>query len=97
MEPADLLYSLLQDPEAMQKLSGMAAQLLGDADAPAEPAAPPRGTDAARIQLLHALRPFLSENTCAQIAHADRILSLARMTKTAVRQVLPPDGRTKEL
>ena len=61
----------------MQKLSGMAAQLLGsDADAPAETAAPPRGTDA---------------------AHAERILSLARMTKTAVRQVLPPDGRTKEL
>lgn len=89
----------------MQKLSGMAAQLLGsDADAPAETAAPPRGTDAAprgtdaaRIQLLHALRPFLSENTRAQIAHAERILSLARMTKTAVRQVLPPDGRTKEL
>ena len=51
----------------MQKLSGMAAQLLGsDADAPAETAAPPRGTDAARIQLLHALRPFLSENTRAQ-------------------------------
>ena len=67
----------------MQKLSGMAAQLLGsDADAPAETAAPPRGTDAARIQLLHALRPFLSENTRAQIAHAERILSLARMTKT---------------
>lgn len=60
----------------MQKLSGMAAQLLGsDADAPAETAAPPRGTDAARIQLLHALRPFLSENTRAQIAHAERILS----------------------
>lgn len=102
MEPADLLSNLFQDPEAMQKLSGMAAELMHGASSPsddlsAEDAAAPRRVNASRTELLHALRPFLSEKTCTQIAHAERILSMARMAKTAVRQFLPPDGRTKEI
>ena len=104
MEPANLLSNLFQDPDAMQKLSGMAAELMHGTSAPSNPAAPsaedaasPRRANASRAELLHALRPFLSEETCAQIAHAERILSMARMAKTAVRQFLPPDGRTKEI
>lgn len=101
MEPADLLSNLFQDPEAMQKLSGMAAELMHGTSAPSAPstedAAPPRRANASRAELLHALRPFLSEETCAQIAHAERILSMARMAKTAARQFLPPDGHTKEI
>ena len=86
----------------MQKLSGMAAELMHGTSAPsddpsAEDAAPPRRANASRAELLHALRPFLSEETCAQIAHAERILSMARMAKTAARQFLPPDGHTKEI
>lgn len=100
MEPADLLSQVLQDPEAMQKLSGIAAELMGSPsaspNAPADAAAPPHPANS-RAELLHALRPFLSEETRTQIAHAERILSMARMAKTAARQVLPPDGRTKEL
>ncbi len=83
----------------MQKLSGMAAELLGSTAAPEEPAdaaVPPHHANS-RAELLHALRPFLSQDTCAQIAHAERILSMARMAKTAARQFLPPDGRTKEI
>ncbi len=86
----------------MQKLSGMAAELMHGTSAPSDDlstgdAAAPRRTNASRAELLHALRPFLSEETCAQIAHAERILSMARMAKTAARQFLPPDGRTKEI
>lgn len=63
----------------MQKLSGMAAQLLGsEADAPAETAAPPRGTDAARIQLLHALRPFCRK-TPARKSRTPNAFSLWRV------------------
>lgn len=102
MEPADLLSNLFQDPEAMQKLSGMAAELMHGTSVPSDDlstgdAAAPRRTNASRAELLHALRPFLSEETCAQIAHAERILSMARMAKTAARQFLPPDGHTKEI
>lgn len=85
----------------MQKLSGMAAELMHGTSAPSAPSAedvaPPRRVNASRAELLHALRPFLSEETCAQIAHAERILSMARMAKTAAQQFLPPDGRTKEI
>ena len=85
----------------MQKLSGMAAELMNGASAPSDSpednAVAPRRSHASRAELLHALRPFLSEETCAQIAHAERILSMARMAKTAARQFLPPDGRTKEI
>lgn len=83
----------------MQKLSGMAAELLGSTASPeesADAAVPPHHVNF-RAELLHALRPFLSQDTCAQIAHAERILSMARMAKTAARQFLPPDGRTKEI
>lgn len=101
MEPADLLSNLFQDPEAMQKLSGMAAELMHGTSASSDLStgddAPPRRANASRAELLHALRPFLSEETCAQIAHAERILSMARMAKTAARQFLPPDGHTKEI
>lgn len=86
----------------MQKLSGMAAELMHGTSVPSDDlstgdAAAPRRTNASRAELLHALRPFLSEETCAQIAHAERILSMARMAKTAARQFLPPDGHTKEI
>ncbi len=86
----------------MQKLSGMAAELMHGTSAPSDDlstgdAVPPRRANASRAELLHALRPFLSEETCTQIAHAERILSMARMAKTAARQFLPPDGRTKEI
>lgn len=86
----------------MQKLSGMATELMHGTSAPSDDlstgdAAAPRRTNASRAELLHALRPFLSEETCTQIAHAERILSMARMAKTAARQFLPPDGHTKEI
>lgn len=96
----------------MQKLSGMAAELMGSAPPAEEPpqAEPPEppaqltnllsalsqnsadcaGTE--RAQLLHALGPFLSDRTRAQIAHAERIASMARMAKAASGQLFPPDG-----
>ena len=37
----------------------------------------------AKQQLLDALRPFLSPSTCAQIDHAEHIVSMAQMAKAA--------------
>lgn len=45
--------------------------------------------DPARVQLLHALKPFVSPKTCEQIDHAERILSMARLAKAAAGQFLP--------
>lgn len=134
MESSDLFSSLLQNPDTMQKLASMAAEVMGgmtpppadfssasETDAPqqsalpsAAPASLPRTPDPTvdimtkampvlsviaqsgsklarpeRIQLLTALKPFVSPKTCAEIDHAERILSMARMTKTAAAEVLP--------
>ncbi|HIV67641.1 MAG TPA: hypothetical protein IAA32_02095 [Candidatus Butyricicoccus stercorigallinarum] len=115
MEPADMLSSLLDDPETARKLAGAAAQLMGAVPAEAPQAEPPdaehgedpaaallrralpalsaaaqnsRPGSPARARLLHALRPFLSAQTCAQIDRAERILSAARMAQAA-GQLLP--------
>lgn len=44
MEPADLFSSLLQDPETMQKLAGIASELMGGGNPP--PITPPSSDDA---------------------------------------------------
>lgn len=48
-----------------------------------------------RMHLLSALKPFLSASTGEQIDHAERILSMARMTKAAAEQFLPQQSGTK--
>lgn len=105
MESADLFSSLLQDPDAMQKLAGIASELMQSSGAPAPPAQESPSLDEsftqllpiisaisqsgqtlchpARQQLLDALRPFLSSATCAHIDHAEHIVSMAQMAKTA--------------
>lgn len=50
-----------------------------------------------RLRLLTAMRPFLSERAGQQIEHAERILSMARMTKTAAEQLLPQQYGKKEV
>jgi hypothetical protein len=49
----------------------------------------PETPDSARLQLLTALKPFLSASAGEQIDHATRLLSMARMAKTAAGQILP--------
>ena len=109
------VLSVLQDPEAMQKLMSMASQLMNGAasDPPssAEKDAAPSDASAQlmqraipalsaitqnttpvksdRMRLLSALKPFLSDATGEQIDHAERILSMARMTKAAAERFLP--------
>ena len=126
-----MLASLLNDPETMQKLAGIASQLMGSTGAsgdtppvpeqpeqsepPAQAELPAAGGDdptadfmlralpaisaiaqssrrpvcPERTQLLDALRPFLSAQTCAQIDRAEHILSASRMTQAAAGQLLP--------
>lgn len=124
MEPSDLFSSLLQDPNAMQKIAGMASQLMQNMPDTAKTQAPsampqtapasPDPTAAllqqaipaisaiaqsgqqanpARIQLLHAIKPFVSSDACAQIDHAERILSMARMAKAAASQLTASAGQ----
>ncbi|MCD8355542.1 MAG: hypothetical protein LUE11_03080 [Clostridia bacterium] len=124
MESADLFSSLLQDPETMQKIAGIASELMGNADHPQPPPAQaashiPEQSDEwmnrilpvlsgiahngqkqhhpERRELLHALRPFLSSSTCAQIDHAEHILSMAQMVKTAAEQLLPQYSGQREV
>lgn len=116
-----MLTSLLNDPETMQKLAGIASELMNgtSSDEPcAQDTAPCCSTDSGtdstadfmcrampvlsaiaqssrcsadseRSRLLHALKPFLSAHTCAQIERAEHILSAARMTQAAAGQLLP--------
>lgn len=54
-----------------------------------------RGTgapgDANRIQLLNALKPFISDSAGDQLEHAARLLRTARMVRSAATQFLPHD------
>ncbi len=117
-----MLSSLLNDPETMQKLAGIASQLMSGTDTSTDalpvqknPELPAAGGDdptaafmrralpaisaiaqsshgslcPERSRLLHALRPFLSAQTCAQIDRAEHILSAARMAQSAAGQLLP--------
>ena len=118
MSSNDMFSALLNDPETMQKIAGIASELMGNTsssnNAVPAPTSPPQQSDATtdlmqrmmpalsmlaqnsqrdlhsnRFQLLCALKPFLSPHTCAQIDHAEHILSMARMTQTAINQILP--------
>ncbi|MDO4173204.1 MAG: hypothetical protein Q4D42_00440 [Eubacteriales bacterium] len=125
MDSADLFASVLENPEAMQKIAGIASELMGNTsdDTTKQPldvpvTAPDISNETiARLlpalsgiaqssqnlpnpskrQLLHALRPFLSSDTCAQIDHAEHILSMAQMAKAAAEQFLPQYSGTREV
>lgn len=110
----------------MQKLAGIASELMGNAGSPANQTleAPEQhsGSDTsdelmgrllpvfsniaqsgqklsnpAKRELLHALRPFLSSDTCAKIDHAEHILQMAQMAKAAAEQFLPQYSGTREV
>lgn len=42
-----------------------------------------------RVQLLAALKPFLSPHTRKQIDHAEHLLRMARMAQAATEQLIP--------
>lgn len=103
MEASDVVSSLLSDPDAVEKLSGLASELMGGGAPPPPPPMPPVSsqpmppmsglsmkTGGNRMQLLTALKPFLSSHTCSQIDHAVHILSMARMARTAATQFVTP-------
>ncbi|HBI64800.1 MAG TPA: hypothetical protein DDX51_06750 [Clostridiales bacterium] len=103
MEASDVVSSLLSDPDAVEKLSGLASELMGGGAPPPPPPMPPVSpqpmppmsglsmkTGGKRMQLLTALKPFLSSHTCSQIDHAVHILSMARMARTAATQFVTP-------
>ena len=103
MEASDVVSSLLSDPDAVEKLSGLASELMGGGAPPPPPPMPPVSpqpmppmsglsmkTGGKRMQLLTERTPFLSAHTCSQIDHAVHILSMARMARTAATQFVTP-------
>lgn len=111
VDASDVVSSLLSDPDAVEKLSGLASELMGGGAPPPPPPVPPVSsqpmrpvspqpmppmpgmsmkTGGKRMQLLTALKPFLSSHTCSQIDHAVHILSMARMARTAATQFVTP-------
>ena len=107
MSSGDMFSALLNDPQAMQKIAGLASELMGTSVPGQIQPAPPDSSDerqqrlpapadtsayADRWALLCALRPFLSAHTGAQIDHAAHIVSMARMTRGTVGRLLSDKG-----